>query len=80
MLDTLADRLAIGLDVRQIWRNDRFGRGGDHTEFLNAGYPAVRLTVAVEDYDRQHQDVRVEKGKSVMATPSTTWIFPIWKR
>ena len=35
-LDSLADRLNIGLDVRQIWRNDRFGRGGDHTEFLNA--------------------------------------------
>jgi len=63
-LDSLADRLNIGLDVRQIWRNDRFGRGGDHTEFLNAGYPAVRLSVAVENYDWQHQDVRVEKGKA----------------
>ncbi len=61
-LDSLADRLAIGLDVRQIWRNDRFGRGGDHTEFLNAGFPAVRLSVAVENYNQQHQDVRVEKG------------------
>ena len=62
-LDGLADRLRIRLDVRQIWRNDRFGRGGDHTEFLNAGYPAVRFSVAVENYDWQHQDVRVEKGK-----------------
>ncbi|MDB5667979.1 MAG: family metallo-hydrolase, partial [Alphaproteobacteria bacterium] len=47
---------------RQIWRNDRFGRGGDHTEFLNAGFPAVRLSVAVEDYDHQHQDLRTENG------------------
>jgi hypothetical protein len=61
-LDKLADRLNIGLDVRQIWRNDRFGRGGDHTEFLNLGFPAVRFTVAVENYNWQHQDVRVEKG------------------
>ena len=61
-LDSLADRLNIGIDVMQIWRNDRFGRGGDHTEFLNAGYPAVRFSVAVEDYDHQHQDLRVEKG------------------
>jgi hypothetical protein len=61
-LDGLADRLNIGLDVRQIWRNDRFGRGGDHTEFLNLGFPAVRFTVAVENYNWQHQDVRVEKG------------------
>ena len=61
-LDGLADRLNIGLDVRQIWRNDRFGRGGDHTEFLNLGFPAVRFTVAVENYNWQHQDVRIEKG------------------
>jgi hypothetical protein len=46
----------------QVWRNDRFGRGGDHTEFLNAGYPAVRLSVAVENYNYQHQDLRVENG------------------
>src|SRR5207244_7969972 len=61
-LDGLADRLKIGLDVRQIWRNDRFGRGGDHTEFLNLGFPAVRFSVAGENYNWQHQDVRVEKG------------------
>src|SRR3954469_21586417 len=48
-LDGLADRLKIGLDVRQVWRNDRFGRGGDHTELLNLGFPAVRFTVAVEN-------------------------------
>jgi hypothetical protein len=61
-LDSLADRLNIGLDVMQVWRNDRFGRGGDHTEFLNAGYPAVRFSVAVENYNWQHQDLRTEKG------------------
>jgi len=61
-LDSLADRLGIGLDVRQIWRNDRFGRGGDHTEFLNAGFPAVRFSVAIENYDWQHQDLRTENG------------------
>jgi hypothetical protein len=61
-LDDFAGDLSLGLEVRQIWRNDRFGRGGDHTELLNAGYPAVRLTVAVEDYNHQHQDLRVENG------------------
>ena len=61
-LDKLADRLKIGLDVRQIWRNDRFGRGGDHTEFLNLGFPAVRFTVAIENYNWQHQDIRTENG------------------
>jgi hypothetical protein len=62
-LADLAGELGLGLEVRQIWRNDRFGRGGDHTEFLNAGYPAVRFSVAVEDYDHQHQDLRVENGR-----------------
>ncbi len=62
-LDTLAERHPeIGLDVMQVWRNDRLGRGGDHTELLNAGFPAVRLSVAVENYHQQHQDLRTEKG------------------
>ena len=61
-LADLASELGLGLDVRQIWRNDRFGRGGDHTEFLNAGFPAVRLSVAVENYNWQHQDLRTENG------------------
>jgi len=61
-LDSLADRLHIGLDVRQIWRTDRFGRGGDQIEFLKLGFPAARISVAVENYNWQHQDVRVENG------------------
>lgn len=50
------------LAVRQIWRTDRMGRGGDQIPFLEAGYPAVRFSVAVEDYEHQHQDLRVEDG------------------
>src|SRR5207302_3885475 len=61
-LDSLAGRLKIGLDVWQIWRTDRFGRGGDHIEFLKLGFPAARISVAVENYNWQHQDVRVEHG------------------
>ena len=61
-LDSLADRLKIGLDVRQIWRTDRFGRGGDHIPFLELGYPAARISVAVENYNWQHQDLRTENG------------------
>jgi acetylornithine deacetylase/succinyl-diaminopimelate desuccinylase-like protein len=61
-LASLADRLNIGLSVRQIWRTDRFGRGGDQIEFLKLGFPAARISVAVENYNWQHQDVRVENG------------------
>jgi len=64
LLDWLAERTNsdIGLDVMQVWRNDRHGRGGDHTEFLNSGFPAVRFSVAVENYNHQHQDLRTEGG------------------
>jgi len=48
--------------VRQVFRNDRFGRGGDHLPFQEQGWPAVRLTEAHEHYGRQHQDVREEDG------------------
>lgn len=51
-----------GLDVRQVWRTDRMGRGGDQVPFLEKGYPAVRFSVAIEDYDHQHQDLRTEGG------------------
>jgi Zn-dependent M28 family amino/carboxypeptidase len=63
------DRLAsaqpgIGLDAFAVRRPDRFGRGGDHTPMLEAGFPAVRFTVGVENYDAQHQDLRTENGKT----------------
>ena len=61
-IDELAEGAEGGLDVRQIWRTDRMGRGGDQIPFLEKGYPAVRITVAVEDYEHQHQDLRVEDG------------------
>jgi hypothetical protein len=53
----------LGKDaVRLIFRNDRFGRGGDHIPFLEAGLPAVRFTEPKEDYRHQHQTPRVEDG------------------
>jgi len=51
------------LKVFAVRRSDRFGRGGDQTPFMEAGYPAVRITEATENYDRQHQDIRVENGR-----------------
>jgi len=50
------------LHVMMIYRLDRFGRGGDHSAFNDAGYPGVRSTERNENYHRQHQDVRVEDG------------------
>jgi Zn-dependent M28 family amino/carboxypeptidase len=61
-VDRTADRYVPELDVEVIYRLDRFGRGGDHTPFFQAGFPAVRLTEMYEDYTRQHQDLRTENG------------------
>ncbi|KLE35550.1 M28 family peptidase [Aurantiacibacter luteus] len=61
-LDRLAEGHPDGLDVRQTWRSDRMGRGGDHLPFLDHGFPAIRMSVAIEDYEHQHQDLRVEDG------------------
>jgi hypothetical protein len=51
-----------GMDVRVIYRRDRYLRGGDHISFLTQGYPACRFTEPHENYAHQHQDVRVENG------------------
>jgi len=51
-----------GLSVRQIFRADRFLRGGDQQSFQNDGFPAIRFVEAHENFTHQHQDVRVENG------------------
>jgi len=48
--------------VRLIFRLDRFGRGGDHRPFVEAGLPAVRFTEPLEDYRHEHQTPRTENG------------------
>jgi acetylornithine deacetylase/succinyl-diaminopimelate desuccinylase-like protein len=51
-----------GMKVWMIYRRDRYGRGGDHQPFLERGYPAIRFTEPNENYNHQHQNVRVENG------------------
>ncbi|MFP4505289.1 MAG: M28 family peptidase [Cyclobacteriaceae bacterium] len=45
-----------------IYRLDRFGRGGHHRPFNDLGFAGVRIMEAHENYNRQHQDIRVEDG------------------
>jgi hypothetical protein len=52
-----------GIEVIAVRRPDRFQRGGDHTPFLELGYPAVRFSEVTENYDHQHQTLRTENGK-----------------
>jgi hypothetical protein len=43
-----------GHEVRLIGREDRFGRGGDHTAFNRRGFTGVRFSESRENYSRQH--------------------------
>ncbi|WP_454759787.1 M28 family metallopeptidase [Caulobacter segnis] len=61
-IDQVAQGIPGGLDAFIDRRPDRFGRGGDHEPFLKLGYPAVRFSVAIENYNQQHQDLRTAEG------------------
>lgn len=58
----VAERYVNQLEVKLIYRNDRYLRGGDHTPFVQEGFPAVRITEMNENFNRQHQNVRKENG------------------
>jgi Zn-dependent M28 family amino/carboxypeptidase len=51
-----------GFAVRQIFRADRFLRGGDQESFANQGFPAIRFVEPHEYFAHQHQDVRIDNG------------------
>ncbi len=61
-IKTNGERYVTGMTVDMIYRKDRYLRGGDHSPFLEAGFPAVRMTEPNEDYRHQHQDIRKENG------------------
>jgi hypothetical protein len=50
------------MNIRVIWRRDRYLRGSDHISFQQQGYPAARFTEPRENFDHEHQDTRVENG------------------
>ena len=49
--------------VKLVFRGDRYGRGGDHRSFFDAGFPAVRMSEPREDLSRQHADLVEREGK-----------------
>jgi hypothetical protein len=61
-IKTMSERYVKNMTVNIIYRRDRYLRGGDHIPFLEAGYPAVRMTEPNENFRHQHQDVRKENG------------------
>lgn len=61
-VDKVTDDYMTNLDAIMIYRLDRFGRGGHHRPFNDAGFTGVRIMETHENYNRQHQDLRVENG------------------
>jgi len=46
-----------GINIRVIWRRDRYLRGSDHISFQRQGYPAARFTEPRENFDHEHRNV-----------------------
>ncbi len=58
----VGERYVDQISVTLIFRNDRFGRGGDHTPFSQQGFPAVRICEFNENYDRTHKVPAIVNG------------------
>jgi hypothetical protein len=61
----VGERYVPKFKVSVIQRRDRYLRGGDHMPFLERGYAALRFTEPNEDFNHQHQNVRVENGVKI---------------
>jgi len=58
----VAPRELTGMNVRVIWRRDRYLRGSDHISFQTHGYPAARFTEPRENFNHEHRNVSVVDG------------------
>jgi hypothetical protein len=50
------------MNIRVIWRRDRYLRGSDHLSFQQQGYPAARFTEPRENFAHEHQNTQVVDG------------------
>jgi hypothetical protein len=51
-----------GMNIRLIWRRDRYLRASDHVSFQGQGYPAARFTEPRENFNHEHQNTQVVDG------------------
>jgi hypothetical protein len=52
----VSERYLPELSINAVFRQDRFGRGGDHTPFHTEGFAAVRVTTPAEQLENQHNE------------------------
>jgi hypothetical protein len=50
------------MNIRTIWRRDRYLRASDHVSFESLGYPAARFTEPRENFNHEHQNTQVVNG------------------
>jgi hypothetical protein len=58
----IGERYVDHMEVKLIYRSDRFLRGGDQTPFMRNGFTAVRMSEMNENFYHQHENVRIENG------------------
>jgi hypothetical protein len=61
-VNSVAPKDLTGMDIRLIWRRDRYLRASDHVSFQGQGYSAARFTEPRENFNHEHQDVQVVNG------------------
>jgi hypothetical protein len=59
---SVAENRETDMEIWLIWRRDRFLRSSDHVSYLTQGWPAARFTEPRENFNHEHQDVRVVDG------------------
>jgi hypothetical protein len=59
---SVAPHSLTGMNIRLVWRRDRFLRASDHVSFQSLGYPAARFTEPRENFNHEHQNVQVVDG------------------
>jgi len=58
----VAPRELTDMNIRVIWRRDRYLRASDHVSFQGQGYPAARFTEPRENFNHEHQNTQVVNG------------------
>ena len=59
---SVAPASLTGMNIRVIWRRDRYLRGSDHLSFQTEGWAAARFTEPRENFNHEHRDVGVVNG------------------
>src|SRR6266581_8700376 len=58
----VAPSFLTDMNIRLIWRRDRYLRGTDSRSFQGHGYAAARFSEPRENFGHEHQNVQVVNG------------------